>query len=74
MKVDCKTLIAFVTPSHVNPEQAQESVRAHLPYYCVPKVVFALDSLPKTSRGKIDRRALMAHFQESKTEVTEETQ
>ncbi|CCN84819.1 putative ANTIBIOTIC SYNTHETASE [Vibrio nigripulchritudo SFn27] len=74
MKVDCKTLIAFVTPSHVNPEQAQESVRAHLPYYCVPKVVFALDNLPKTPRGKIDKRALMAHFQESQTEVTEETQ
>jgi D-alanine--poly(phosphoribitol) ligase subunit 1 len=29
-----------------------------LPYYCTPALVLALDELPITSRGKIDKRAL----------------
>ncbi|MDP2572948.1 AMP-binding protein [Vibrio penaeicida] len=73
MKVDCKTLIAFVTPAHVCESEAQNHVKKHLPYYCVPSTVFALDNLPKTSRGKVDKRALMAHYEKSQLAITEET-
>ncbi|MBD1555482.1 amino acid adenylation domain-containing protein [Vibrio sp. S9_S30] len=73
IKIDCKTLIAFVTPANVSTSDAKKQVQKHLPYYCVPSTVFALNSLPKTSRGKIDKRALMAFYENSQSSVTEET-
>jgi acyl-coenzyme A synthetase/AMP-(fatty) acid ligase len=44
----------------VDPHAARALVAATLPYYCVPLAVFALDTLPMTDRGKIDKRQLMA--------------
>lgn len=59
LKFDSRYLVAFVSPLTVDVEVAREVVAAALPYYCTPKFVIALEELPMTSRGKIDKRALM---------------
>lgn len=59
LKLDERGLVAFVSPLEVDVEAARKLVASTLPYYCVPMAVFALDKLPMTDRGKIDKRALM---------------
>lgn len=53
-------LVGFVAPRGVDPETARRGVADLLPYYCVPATVVAVDELPRTSRGKVDKRALVA--------------
>jgi amino acid adenylation domain-containing protein len=60
LKLDDRNLVSFVTPAGVSAEEAREAVAVTLPYYCVPSSVYALDALPETSRGKVDKRALLA--------------
>lgn len=60
LKLDDRHLAAFVAPRTVDPAAAIAAVAAALPYYCVPARVLALDALPRTSRGKVDKRALLA--------------
>jgi len=59
LKLDDRHLIGFVTPRSVDVDAARAHVAARLPYYCVPEFILALDELPQTSRGKIDKRALL---------------
>lgn len=59
LKFDDRGLVAFVSPLAVDTAAARDLVAATLPYYCVPLHVFALDKLPVTDRGKIDKRQLM---------------
>lgn len=59
LKLSDTELVAFVTPAHVDVDAARERVRARLPYYCVPVRVIALDELPITPRGKVDRQVLL---------------
>jgi acyl-CoA synthetase (AMP-forming)/AMP-acid ligase II len=59
LKLDSRHLVAFVSPLTVNVAAAKGIVANALPYYCTPKFVIGLDALPMTSRGKIDKRALM---------------
>jgi amino acid adenylation domain-containing protein len=40
------------------PAELQEHLRRVLPYYMVPTAVVLLESMPLTSSGKVDRRAL----------------
>lgn len=51
-------LIGFVSPATVDPGAATDAVASALPYYCVPSLVLAVDDLPLTERGKVDRAAL----------------
>lgn len=60
LKYDDQSLVAFVTPATVNTCAAEDAVAHALPYYCVPSLILALDELPITSRGKVDKRALLA--------------
>ncbi len=59
LKFDDRTLVAFVSPGHVCPVEARAQVERALPYYCCPKIVLPVDELPKTSRGKLDKRMLL---------------
>lgn len=51
-------LVGFVSPATVAPDAARDAVARALPYYCVPSLVIAVDDLPLTERGKVDRAAL----------------
>lgn len=59
LKFDKRNLVAFVTPSTVDVEEAKRQVAEALPYYCVPSFILPMDELPKTDRGKTDKRKLM---------------
>ena len=70
LKYDNRTLVAFVSPAHVCPIEARASVERALPYYCSPKIVLPMDALPKTSRGKLDKRLLLEMAQEALSETS----
>ncbi|WIX92950.1 non-ribosomal peptide synthetase [Amycolatopsis sp. DG1A-15b] len=56
-------LVAYVVPapgSSVDPHGVRTEVSSVLPAHMVPAVVVALDVLPTTTSGKLDRRALPA--------------
>ncbi|GAB2613286.1 hypothetical protein GCM10027168_52520 [Streptomyces capparidis] len=59
LKLDSRTLVSFVTGAGVEPGAARQAVAAALPYYCVPEAVHVVGALPLTSRGKVDKAALL---------------
>lgn len=59
LKLDNRHLVGFVSPCSVDTDEAKHAVADALPYYAIPKFVLAMPELPMTSRGKIDKRALM---------------
>ncbi|MEO3973302.1 amino acid adenylation domain-containing protein [Streptomyces sp. CAU 1734] len=59
LKVDDRTLVSFVTPQDVGTEDARRAVAGALPYYCVPDLIHACETLPRTGRGKIDKARLL---------------
>jgi acyl-CoA synthetase (AMP-forming)/AMP-acid ligase II len=73
LKLSDTELVAFVTPAHVDVDAARERVRARLPYYCVPVRVIALDQLPITPRGKVDRQVLLERARRELAASTEVT-
>ena len=58
LRRDSRNLVAFVQPADIDPELARQAVAERLPYYCVPAQITAMDELPRTSRGKVDKRLL----------------
>lgn len=75
LKYDDRTLVAFISPAQIDPNKAMKTVGDQLPYYCVPKSVIAIEHLPKTARGKLDKRLLLAladqEFNPAKTEAVQ---
>lgn len=59
LKFDDRSLVSFVAPLTVDITAAREAIAAELPYYCTPAFIIAMDELPMTPRGKIDKRELM---------------
>ncbi|WP_327585116.1 non-ribosomal peptide synthetase [Nonomuraea sp. NBC_00507] len=53
-----RRLAAFVTPGDVQPDELAAFLAGRLPGYAVPAAITALDDLPLTANGKIDRAAL----------------
>nr|AGS49961.1 long-chain-fatty-acid--CoA ligase [uncultured bacterium esnapd26] len=51
-------LLAYVSPSDIDPRAVREDLADRLPQHMVPAAVMALDALPVTANGKIDRGAL----------------
>ncbi|WP_432755466.1 amino acid adenylation domain-containing protein [Pseudomonas sp. WMBT8] len=58
LKFDSQHLVAFVTPATADIAAARQFCAQRLAYYCVPAVIFALEHLPLTARGKIDKTLL----------------
>ncbi|MCI3928122.1 non-ribosomal peptide synthetase [Streptomyces sp. AN091965] len=51
-------LLAYVSPSDIDPHAVRVGLASRLPQHMVPAAVIALDALPVTANGKIDRGAL----------------
>lgn len=57
-------LRAFVTPATVDTRALMQTLREHLPEYSTPSNVTALDALPLSPNGKVNRKELAAmHMQ-----------
>ena len=57
---ESKRLVGYVAGSGAAPDELRAHLAARLPGYMVPSALVALDALPLTRNGKIDRRALPA--------------
>ncbi|KAJ1972764.1 hypothetical protein H4R35_004493, partial [Dimargaris xerosporica] len=55
-----KQLVLYVAPIDVDQTRLREVLVAKLPAYMVPEHIIAIEQLPLTRIGKIDRRALQA--------------
>ena len=60
LKFDDRNLVSFIAPATASPEAAAQSAAAKLPYYHVPSLILAMDELPRTPRGKLDKRQLLS--------------
>lgn len=58
LKLDNQNLVSFVTPNEICLVKAKKAIEEILPYYCVPNMIIPLKEFPRTSRGKIDKKAL----------------
>jgi amino acid adenylation domain-containing protein len=59
LKLDSRTLVAFVYPASTDINVARSRCEERLAYYCVPSLILAVDEIPLTSRGKVDKRLLL---------------
>ena len=59
LKLDSRHLVAFVYPAITDVEVARKRCEERLAYYCVPSLILAVDHIPLTSRGKVDKRLLL---------------
>jgi acyl carrier protein len=58
-------LVAYVAPKHVEQATLREYLKERLPQYMVPSAFVAMEKLPLTANGKIDRQGLAALSYES---------
>lgn len=68
LKLNSRSLAAFVQPADVDLVAARRAVAERLPYYCIPAVLEAVDELPRTDRGKVDKRSLQERLEHSGVE------
>lgn len=66
-------LVAFVTPSDTNDGELIGYARGRLSPAMVPQRVVALERLPRTDSGKVDRRALAGQAMRGSAERTDAT-
>lgn len=59
------TLAAFVSGAAKSPAEIRERLRELVPPYMLPRRVVALDALPLSTNGKVDRHALVALLDET---------
>jgi len=69
LQYDSRNLVSFISPASACPKRAAQSVADRLPYYCSPTMVMPMDSLPRTPRGKLDKRLLLKLAQDHITET-----
>jgi acyl-CoA synthetase (AMP-forming)/AMP-acid ligase II len=60
LKLNNHSLVAFVYPRTTDIDvAARHCCEQRLAYYCVPTLILAVDNIPLTSRGKVDKRLLL---------------
>jgi amino acid adenylation domain-containing protein len=59
LKLDSRHLVAFVYPASTDVDVARGRCEERLAYYCVPSLILAVEAIPLTSRGKVDKRLLL---------------
>jgi amino acid adenylation domain-containing protein len=64
---------APVETEEVKPAVVREMLRSALPSYMLPSRWLSLKKLPKNANGKIDRRAIREHFEQSSSTALEVT-
>ena len=69
LKLDSRHLVAFVSPASTDVEEARRLCEERLAYYCVPLLIIAVDHIPLTSRGKVDKRLLLEQAQQARLDV-----
>jgi amino acid adenylation domain-containing protein len=52
-------IVGFVSGSRIDAETIAERLRAKLPPYAQPASIFAIDAIPLSAHGKVDRKALL---------------
>jgi amino acid adenylation domain-containing protein len=70
LKLDNRHLVAFVYPASTDVEAARACCEKRLAYYCVPALILAVDAIPLTSRGKVDKRLLLEWAVAHQTQTT----
>lgn len=69
LKLDSRTLVAFVSPASTDIEACQTACQQRLAYYCVPQSIYAVEHFPLTARGKIDKALLLQTARENQLAV-----
>ncbi|WP_166418844.1 amino acid adenylation domain-containing protein [Cochlodiniinecator piscidefendens] len=64
LKFDDRTLVSFISPATASADKAAHQVAERLPYYCSPAAVLPIETLPRTPRGKLDKRLLLTLAQQ----------
>lgn len=59
LKLDSRSLVAFVSPASADIESCRQACAQRLAYYCVPSLIVALEHFPLTARGKVDKALLL---------------
>ena len=59
LKFDDRNLVSFVSPAAACPTLAARAVADALPYYHMPSLIMPMAELPRTPRGKLDKRLLL---------------
>ena len=72
-----KRIVAFMVPrpnNRLGLVQLREQLRTHLPAHMIPSTFIEMETLPLTTNGKVDRKALQvaADSRASKVELTSE--
>ncbi|MFL6648248.1 MAG: amino acid adenylation domain-containing protein [Sulfurifustaceae bacterium] len=57
-----ETIVAAVSGEALDGENVRARLRALLPAYMVPSKIHVIESMPRTSSGKLDRRALQERW------------
>jgi amino acid adenylation domain-containing protein len=65
---ESKRLVAYLTDPAPTPQELRAFLKGKLPEYMVPSAFVALDALPLSPNGKIDRQALAA-IEETRPEL-----
>ena len=58
-------VISFVMPTSVSISDIYTKLAKKIPYYAMPEHIIALENIPLTIRGKIDKTALIGIFEKS---------
>lgn len=64
LKLDSRTLVAFVSPASADVASCRRQCEQRLAYYCVPALIDAVEHFPLTARGKIDKALLLQRARE----------